>query len=239
MTSDVTGSSICSRGVHCTRLPARTPISPGRRTGAPIRPIRHSPRAPPCTGVSPRPHPRVICWPVSSIAPITSPPRRPGRAAPLPPGPLPRTGGPRSSLPACPRTHGSATAASGLACSPGMLGDRPPPSTLRRTLADHAKTRSAQPVPGPPSPYPGSSRLRFICPHKTHDRQPAALTSHESPHPARSTAIGGRHILQSRFAVRGRAPLGVMLCAPDVVTLRHRLPRGCYPVPVIARSRAL
>ena len=80
-----------------------------------------------------------------------------------------------------------------------MLGDRPP--VPLRHLADQRRHVLA----GPPGPYPGSSRLRFICPHKTHDRQPAALTSHESPHPARSTAIGGCPIYSRGFPVRGRA----------------------------------
>ena len=45
-----------------------------------------------------------------------------GRGERPPPGPLPRTGGPRSSRRACPRTPGSAAAASGRACGPRHTG---------------------------------------------------------------------------------------------------------------------
>jgi hypothetical protein len=47
-------------------------------------------------------------------------------AAPPPPGPLPRTGAPRSSRRRCPSSRGSAAAVSGPASGPAMPGDAPP-----------------------------------------------------------------------------------------------------------------
>ena len=148
----------------------------------------------------------VFSWPVSSIAPITSPPRRrPRRAASSRPAAANR----RTSLiaAACPRTRGSAAAASGPAYGPRHAAAIVHPFRFGISLASadtyfpaccHVSVRakhglsrpssSARFRDRPPGPYPGSSsRLRFICPHK-HMIVRRLRSRHTNPlHPARSS----------------------------------------------------
>ena len=145
-------------------------------------------------------------WPVSSIAPITSPPRRrPRRAASSRPAAANR----RTSLIAASVSQdarfSSRCIRSGVrspACwaivHPFRFGssltsaDTYLPACCHVSVrAKHGLSRAHQlsPFPDrPPSPYPGSSsRLRFICPHKHMIVRRLRSRHTNPPHPTRSS----------------------------------------------------
>ena len=87
MTSDVTGSWICSRAIHCRAPISACPVfSRTSDTCTVLIPFATRPAQPMYWRFTPAVAAPVFCWPVSSIAAITRHPRRrPRRAAAVSP----------------------------------------------------------------------------------------------------------------------------------------------------------
>ena len=138
MTSDFTGSSMCSRGIHCRAPASACPVfSRTYDRCTVLMPFATRPAHPRYCRFTPAVASPAFSCPVSSIAPITSPPRRPPRRA-------------ASSRPATANRRTLAHRREGIPGRtvqqplrpvrrpvPGMLGDRPP--VPLRQLADQRR----------------------------------------------------------------------------------------------------
>ena len=194
MTSDVTGSSMCSRGDPLPGADQRVPgLLPHIGQVHRVDPVRHPARAPhvlplhPGRGLAGLLLPGLVDRPDHQAAPA-----RPRRAA----SSRPATANRRTSLIAANVSHAarfsSRCVRSGVrspACwaivHPFRLGSSLTSADTYLPACSHVsaphETRPQQPQQldpfpaGQPGPYPGSSsRLRFCCLHKQHDRQAAA-----------------------------------------------------------------
>ena len=207
MTSDVTGSSMCSRGIHC-----RAPISsvpgllPHQRHVHRVDPVRHPARA--AHVLAFHPGGRLARLLLAGLvdrrdhqaAPPPAAPRRPVQAGRREPADLAHR---RQRVPRRPVQQPLRPVRRPV---PGMLGHRPPVPlrqladqrghVLPRLLPRLASARStpaarpsAQPVSGPPA-QPLSWQQQPPSIHlssQTHDRQAAAPTcAHPHPQHARS-----------------------------------------------------
>ena len=168
MTSDVTGSSMCSRAIHCRAPISECPVfSRTSDTCTVLIPFATRPAQPMYWRFTPAVAAPAFSWPVSSIAAITRPPRR-GRGVPPRPGRPPEPADLAHRRERVPRRAVQQPLRPVRRPVPGMLGNRPavplrhltdqrrhilpgmlPRLRPRRSTASAAP--AAQPVCGPPA----------------------------------------------------------------------------------------